>query len=47
MPKEFITIGYTYDELSEEAREKVKQWYLDDPWRNDFFSRIEKNRIRV
>ena len=30
-----ITIGYTYNELSESAKEKVKQWYLDDPIRND------------
>ena len=30
-----ITIGYTYNELSESAKEKVKQWYLDDPTRND------------
>lgn len=36
--KEFITLGYSYNELSEEAKEAVKQWYLDDPIRNDIFS---------
>ena len=30
-----ITIGYTYNELSESAKEKVKQLYLDDPIKND------------
>lgn len=30
-----ITIGYTYNELSESAKEKIKQWYLDNPIRND------------
>ena len=30
-----VTVGYTYNELSESAKEKVKQWYLDDPIRND------------
>lgn len=28
---------YTYDKLSEEAQENVKQWYLDDPDRVEFF----------
>ena len=28
--KEFITIGYSYSELSDKAKEKVKQWYLHD-----------------
>lgn len=28
---------YTYNELSDEAKEKVKQDYLDDPVRNDLF----------
>lgn len=28
---------YTYPELSEKAKEKVKHWYLDDPCRNDTF----------
>ena len=27
--KEFITMGYTYDELSEYAKDAVKQWYID------------------
>lgn len=27
---------YSYDELSDTAKEKVKQWYIDDPLRNDF-----------
>ena len=31
---------YNYDELSEEAKEKVKEWYLDDPCRNEMFSEI-------
>lgn len=31
---------YTYTELSEEAKEKVKLWYLDDPCRNETFSEI-------
>lgn len=31
---------YTYPELSEEAKEKVGQWYLDDPCRNETFSEI-------
>ena len=31
---------YTYPELSEEAKEKVNQWYLDDPCRNDEFLEI-------
>ena len=31
---------YTYPELSEEAKEKVNQWYLDDPCRNETFSEI-------
>lgn len=35
--KEFVTVGYTYSELSEAAREKVKQWYLDDESRSEFF----------
>ena len=30
-----VIVGYTYNELSESAKEKVKQWYLDDPIRND------------
>lgn len=32
-----ITV-YNYSELSNEAKEKVKQWYLDDPIRTDLFS---------
>ena len=31
---------YTYPELSEEAKEKVNQWYLDDPCRNEEFLEI-------
>lgn len=30
-------IGYTYNELSESAKEKAKQWYLNDETRNDIF----------
>ncbi len=29
---------YNYDELSEEAKEKVKEWYLNDDCRTDVFS---------
>lgn len=29
---------YHFSELSDEAKEKVKQWYLDDPIRTDLFS---------
>ena len=35
--KEFITVGYSYNELSETAKENVKQWYLEDEIRNEFF----------
>ena len=31
---------YTYPELSGEAKEKVNQWYLDDPTRTETFSEI-------
>lgn len=31
---------YTYAELSEEAKEKANQWYLDDSLRNEIFSEI-------
>ena len=29
---------YTYDELTEKAKEKAKEWYLDDPCRSDIFT---------
>ena len=29
---------YKFEELSKEAQEKVVQWYMDDPFRNDIFS---------
>ena len=35
--KEFITIGYSYNELNDKAKEKVKEWYLNDPIRCDIF----------
>jgi hypothetical protein len=35
--KEFVTIGYSYNELNDEAKEKVKQWYLNHDWRNEAF----------
>lgn len=40
--KEFVTVtkGYTYSELSEAAREKVKEWYLNRDWRADDFYEI-------
>lgn len=31
---------YKYEELSEEAKEKVKQWYLNDEFRTDNFEEI-------
>lgn len=46
MSREFITIGYTYDELSDNARKKVKQWFLNDPFRNDEFHCIIKDRLK-
>lgn len=47
MLKEFITVGYTYDELSAEAQEKVKQWYLDDPCRCDFYYNFITDRLKA
>lgn len=47
MTKEFVTIGYTYDELSAEAREKVKQWYLDDPCRCDFYYNLITDELKA
>lgn len=35
--KEFVTIGYSYSELDAKAKERVKDWYLDTPIRNDVF----------
>ena len=35
--KEFVIIGYSYNELNDEAKEKVKQWYLNHDWRNEAF----------
>ena len=32
-----VTVGYSCNELSESAKEKVKQWYLNDETRNDIF----------
>lgn len=46
MTKEFITVGYTYDELSEKAREKVKQWYLNDPVRGDLFYELITDKLK-
>lgn len=37
---------YTYPELSEEAKEKVNQWYLDDPCRNETFSEMYMEDIK-
>ena len=37
---------YTYPELSEEAKEKVNQWYLDDPCRNDEFLEIYTENLQ-
>lgn len=31
-------ILYDYNELSDEAKENVKQWYLDDPFRSDMLT---------
>ena len=33
---------YNYNELSEEAKEKVKEWYLDDEMRPTFFYEDKK-----
>jgi hypothetical protein len=37
--KEFVkvTIGYSYEELDEAAKERVKEWYLEDEIRVDLF----------
>lgn len=37
---------YTYPELSEKAKEKVNQWYLDDPLRSETFSEIYMDDLR-
>ena len=44
--KEFTTIGYSYNELNEEAKEAVKQWYLDDTLRSDFFYEDIKEQLK-
>lgn len=44
--KEFITIGYSYNELSEEAKENVKRWYLDDELRSQFFYEDTIERLK-
>ena len=36
--KEFVTIGYSYNELNETAKECVKQWYLEDETRSQLFT---------
>ena len=36
---------YTYNELSEEAKETVKEWYLNDDLRVDLFHEDLKNRL--
>jgi hypothetical protein len=33
--KKLCKTGYVFDELSEAAKEKVKEWYLDDPMRGE------------
>lgn len=37
---------YIYPELSEEAKEKVNQWYLDDPTRSDMFYETYMEELR-
>ena len=32
-----VTVGYSYNELSESAKEKAKQWYLNNETRNNIF----------
>ena len=44
--KEFVTIGYSYEELNEDAKAKVKQWYLEDPIRNENFYEDVKNYLK-
>lgn len=47
MRKETITYDvYKYDELSEESKAKVKEWYLDDDSRTLFFKELIKDDIR-
>lgn len=43
--KEFVTFGYSYKELSDVAKEKVKEWYLNDPMRIDLFYECIKNDL--
>lgn len=38
--KEYTRIAYEFRELSDTAKEKVKEWYLDDPLRNDLLSQL-------
>lgn len=35
--KEFVTVGYSYNELRESAKERVKQWYLETTDRAEQF----------
>lgn len=36
--KIFKTVGYEYNELSSSAKEKAKQWYLEDDMRSDMLT---------
>ena len=45
MTKQFTTIGYAYNELNEKAKEKVKEWYLNDPIRSELFPESIKNDL--
>lgn len=37
---------YEYDELSDDAREKVERWFLEDPVRNDIFYDYIKESLK-
>lgn len=37
---------YQYHELSDVAKEKVQQWYLDDPYRLEVFDEIKKDDLK-
>jgi len=44
--KQFVKNGYSYSELSDSAKEKVKEWYLNDPTRNDLLTDVFENDLK-
>lgn len=38
---------YQFDELSAEAKEKVKDWYLSDPWRAEDFTSMAEEYMKT